>query len=119
MAKYALLLPHRADRYTDLSGDEMGEIMKDYFAWVQAKVEAGAYQGGHKLNTEAGKLMTTRSGELEIHDIPSAEVAEVIGGIMIIEATSLDDAVDQARGHPPLVHNQNMVVLPVDPAAED
>jgi hypothetical protein len=119
MARFALLLPHAADRYENLSKDEYGEIMQDYFAWVQEKVSSGVYVGGHKLQTSTGRLLTRRGGDLEIHDIASAEVAEVVGGIMIIEADNLDAAVELIRDHPHFLHNQNVMVLPVDPASEN
>ena len=119
MARFALLLPHTADRYDNLSPEEYGEIMQDYFGWVQDKVSQGIYAGGHKLQTTSGRYLSSRDGNLEVHDIPSAEIAEVVGGIMIIEAGDLDEAVELVRDHPQFVHNQNMVVLPVDPAAED
>lgn len=119
MAKYALLLPHAPDRYTGISDEEYGKIMQDYFAWVEAKVASGAYQGGHKLKTDAGRYLSSRDGELQVHDIASTEIAELLGGIMIIEAESLDAAVEAVRDHPQFVHNQSMTILPIDPAAED
>ena len=119
MPNFALLLSHAPDRYTNIGEDEYGDIMADYFSWVQEKVADGTYQGGHKLNTEKGRYLTSRSGSLEVHDIPSTEIAEVVGGIMIIEAADLDTAVQAIGNHPHFKHNHNVVVLPVDPVSED
>ncbi len=119
MPKYALLLSHAPDRYANLDKDEYGDIMGDYFAWVQQKVADGTYQGGHKLNTIEGRFLTSSGGGLEVHDIPSTEIAEVVGGIMIIEASDLDQAVESIRNHPHFKHNQNVLVLPIDPASEE
>ena len=118
MKRFALLLPHATDRYSRLSTEEYAEVMGDYFAWVQARVAEGTYKAGHKLSTHEGRHLTTRGGALEVHDIPSTEIAEVVGGIMIIEAEDLDAAVDAVRDHPHLRHNHDLLVLPVDPASE-
>ncbi|XOV84432.1 MAG: YciI family protein [bacterium] len=119
MPKYALILPHAADRYSNLPADEYAEIMQDYFAWVQRKVADGSYQGGNKLRTDEGRFLTTRNGDLEVHEIPSTEIAEVVGGIMILEMADLNAVVEAVRDHPHLKHNQNIVVLPIDPTTED
>ncbi len=119
MAKFALLLAHAPDRYNNLSGEDYADIMKDYFAWVQARVEDGSYQGGHKLNTGPGRLLSSSGGALEVHDMPSAEIAEVVGGIMLIEASDMDAALALVGDHPHFKHNSTMMVFPVDPASED
>ena len=119
MPKYALLLSHAPDRYSSLPQEEYGDIMADYFDWVQQKVADGTYQGGHKLNTSEGRYLSTRSGSLEVHDIPSTEIAEVVGGIMIIEAADLDAAVESIRNHPHFKHNHDVVVFPIDPTTEE
>ena len=83
------------------------------------KFRPGQYETGHKLKTDEGRYVTVRSGDLEVHDIPSTEIAEVVGGIMIIEAENLDAAVDTVRDHPHLKHNRDIMVLPVDPASQN
>lgn len=119
MPRYALLLNHAPTRYTEISREEYTEIMTDYFAWVQDKVSEGLYLAGHKLKAEEGISLTSRNGALDIHNITSTEVAEVLGGIMIIEAPNMDVAVDLAKDHPHFVHNTNMMVVPIDPASEN
>ncbi len=123
MPRYALLLTHPADRYTSIPTEEYKDIMGDYFAWVQDKLSNGVYQGGHKLVAHEGKQLSRQAGggadALQIHDIASTEVAEVLGGVMIIEADSLDTAIALVSDHPHFVHNTNMAVVPIDPASEN
>ncbi len=122
MPKYALLLSHPADRYTSIPTEEYKDIMGDYFAWVQEKLKSGTYQGGHKLVAHEGKQLSRPpegTNGLQIHDIASTEVAEVLGGIMIIEADDLDAAIELVSDHPHFVHNANMAVVPIDPASEN
>lgn len=106
MAKFMLLLHHAPDRYEGLSQDEFMEIIKDYVAWVQAQTEAGVYLGGEKLDGDPGYTLRRSGQGIEVHESPSAELHEVLGGYMVIEAPDYDAAVEIARSHPHLVHNR-------------
>ena len=106
MAKFLYLLNHAPDRYQGLSAEENMEIIKDYIAWVEAQTEAGRYLGGEKLQEGPGKTLRRGGEGVELFDAPFAEVPEVLGGYMLIEARDMDEAVELARSHPHLVHNE-------------
>ena len=110
MAQFMLMLNHAPDRYSGLSQDEYMDIIKDYIAWMEQKAEAGIYQGGHKLTDDSGKTVSSNNGTVEVHDSPFAELPEVLGGVMIVEAEDYDAAVELARGHPHLVHNTTLQI---------
>ncbi|MEL7058422.1 MAG: YciI family protein [Acidobacteriota bacterium] len=114
MAQFLLLLPHEPTRYRDVPHDEMMAIIQDYVAWVEDQTERGAYVDGHKLVDSAGKLLVAGDDGAEVHDGPFAELAEVLGGMMVIEAKSLDAAVDIARDHPHLRHNRRIEIRQID-----
>lgn len=105
MAKFMLLLTHAPDRYSSLSKEEYLSIVKDYFGWVEKMREAGRYQGGDKLTDGPGRVVSLRDGKLESHEGPYAEVREVLGGFMVIEAEDYDEACRLAADHPHLRHN--------------
>ncbi len=108
MPKFALLLPHAPDRYTALSEAENMDVIKDYVAWVEDLETKGAYAGGYKLTDEAGKTLVTSHDGVSVHDGPFAELAEILGGIMVIEAEDWDAAVAIARTNPHLKHNKRI-----------
>ncbi len=110
MAQYMLLLNHAPDRYSSLSQDEYMDIIKDYMDWMEQQMAAGIYVGGEKLGEDSGKTLTARNGSVEVHDSPFAELPEVLGGYMIIEAADYDAAIDIARQHPHLVHNSSLQI---------
>ena len=114
MATFALLLNHAPDRYDGLSEDEYMAIIKDYVGWVEELTATGVYQGGHKLNTAPGKVLTSAAGSIEVHDSPFAELTEVVGGMMIIQADDYDQAVEIARTCPHLIHNRSLEVRLID-----
>ena len=116
MATYALLLNHAPDRYDDVTDDDFMAIVKDYIAWVEEMSAQGIYKGGHKLSTLPGKVLDAGGGDIDVHDAPFAEMAEVLGGIMLIEAVDLDAATDIARSCPHLVHNTRLEIRQVDDA---
>ena len=119
MNKYALLLPHAPDRYTGLSEGEYMDIIKDYIAWSQDLGARGLYAGGHKLTDDTGRTLTRGSNGIDVHDTPATELAEILGGLLIVNAASYDDAVEIAKTCPHLVHNQKIEIRQVDAETED
>lgn len=119
MSKFALLLNHPMDRYEDIPEDEYMDIIKDYVTWVQNQVESGVYVGGHKLQTVKGKRLNKSENGINVVDAPSTEIAEILGGIMIIETADMDSAVEIARSHPHFVHNQSLEIWPLDESVDD
>ena len=115
MNQYALILPHEPDRYSKLSQDELMDTMKDYVSWVEKLTKDGVYAGGYKLADEPGKVLVANGKDATLHDGPFAELAEVLGGIMIVNAKSYDDAVRIARTNPHLVHNKRIEIRQVMP----
>lgn len=114
MPTYALLLNHAPDRYDGLSEDEYMAIIRDYVAWVESMTEKGVYKGGHKLDDAPGKVLGSNGGSIDVHDSPFAEVSEVLGGLMLIEAADYDAAVEIAKTCPHLVHNRSLEIRKVD-----
>ncbi len=110
MKSFALLLNHAPDRYQNLAEADYMEIIKDYVAWVEKLSAEGTYKGGHKLVEGAGKTLTNANGNTEVHESPYTELAEVLGGLMIIEAEDYDAAVAIAKTHPHLVHNISLEI---------
>lgn len=119
MAKFVLMLPHAPDRYTNLGEEDFMELMKDYVGWVEDMAAKGKYLSGEKLLDEGGKVVTKASGGLEVHDGPFTEVAEILGGYMVISAADYDEAVEIARSHPHMKHNDKIIIRQTDPSADD
>ena len=108
MAQFMLLLNHAPDRYDGIEQDELMNIIKDYVAWVEQQAAAGIYLGGEKLAADAGKTLSSANGTIEVHDSAFAELPEVLGGYMVIEADDYAAAVEIAKQHPHLVHNTRL-----------
>jgi hypothetical protein len=112
MAKFMLILGG-----TDLdkrSGNPAfhGPILQNYIAWVRTLTEAGTMLGSYKLYDQIGTRLTVRGGE--VVDGPFVETKEAIGGFFLIEAASLAEATEIARGCPVFQQNGWLEVRPVE-----
>lgn len=70
-------------------------------AYYKAIVEAGVYVGGQPLETPAtATTVRHRSGKRQIQDGPYANSKEQLGGVMILDLPSLDQALEWAARCP-------------------
>ena len=116
MAKYMLLLNQAPDEYDGVSQEDMMAIIAEYVAWVDKMTAEGRYQAGSKLAPEAGRRVTAKAGDLEVHDSPFTEAHEILGGYMIIEAEDYDHALELVRDHPHLKYERAMEIRRVHEA---
>ena len=72
---------------------QMEEMYTKFNAWKE-KFQANIVDMGGKLG--AGKVVTSEGAT----DGPFVEAKEVVGGFMIVEAESMDEAVEVARESP-------------------
>lgn len=78
-------------------------LVGEMSAWVGGIAEQGNLRGGAPLQpAEQGKSMRKRQGRVTTVDGPYAETKEVIGGYILVELASIEDAVALADGCPAL-----------------
>ena len=53
------------------------------------------------------------------HDGPFADAAEILGGYMVIYAADYDEAVEIARSHPHMKHNETILIRQTDASADE
>ena len=89
-----------------------------YRAFADEARAAGALAGGDELgSTRDATTVRVRDGETLVTDGPYAEVKEALGGYFVLEAETMDDALDLAAKIPG-AHHGSVEVRPiyVDPA---
>src|SRR3954466_3193040 len=107
--KYALLI------YTEeaASDEERGAIYAEYGALSRDLRENGKLLGAEELQPVAtATSVRVRDGDALVHDGPFAETKEALGGFYLIEAESLDEAIDWA-GRIPSARTGTIEVRPV------
>src|SRR6266536_5502299 len=97
MAKFMFIFRGGAPEFPDLSPSDMQAHLNKWYAWAGALAKAGRHTGGQPLDRR-GK--TVRGHDRVVTDGPYAESKDLVTGSLVIEASSIDDAVDVARGCP-------------------
>jgi hypothetical protein len=95
-----------------LSPTELQQHLARWTAWTDGLLRAGKLAAGHPLAyPAAGKTVRTR--ERVVTDGPYAESKDLVTGILLVEAASLEEAAELARGCPILEHDGSVEVRPV------
>jgi hypothetical protein len=76
------------------------KMFAEFSRWLGELREAGCFLDSHKLQDQTGARLTVRGGQ--VVEGPFMETKEAVGGIFIIQADSLDQAVGLARRCPVL-----------------
>jgi hypothetical protein len=96
-----------------LSPGDMQIAMKQFYAWFERLSDEGKMKSGHRLAAE-GKILSGRKG---VTDGPFAESKEAVAGYWFIQAASLEEAVEIAKGNPLLDYGKTVEVRPILPDA--
>jgi hypothetical protein len=70
-------------------------------AWLEDVTGRGLFVGGSRLRpAREARSVRVRKGKSHVIDGPFAETKEVVGGYVVVECDSIDDAIAVAAGHP-------------------
>jgi hypothetical protein len=105
------LLFRGAGWQNSLSPQELQTLMAQWVAWYEGLDQQGRLKGSSPLLPE-GKIVSGKKGQV-VADGPFAESKEAIGGFFLIEADSLEHAIEIARGWPILEYGASVEVRPV------
>jgi hypothetical protein len=106
-----LLLLHQPNTGPGPTSDELQRIMARFHTWMEGLRAKDIVAGTNGLES-IGKVLREPGGAVTT-DGPYAETKEVVGGYILINASSLDEAVAIARGCPGLDYRLAVEVRPV------
>jgi hypothetical protein len=99
--KYMLLVCWDAERMNAQDEPKPGEREEETFPWLEDVQARGKWVTGDQLAPpRRARTVRVRDGKKLVTDGPFAETKEIVGGFDIIEAESLDEAVEIAGNHP-------------------
>jgi hypothetical protein len=104
-SEYLLLFRNNA-WYQDLAPGEIEEAMDRFNSWFEQLNRAGKLKSGAPL-AAVGKTVT---GRHMVTDGPFAESKEAVAGFFVVQAESMDEAVEIAKGCPGLEFGQTVEV---------
>jgi hypothetical protein len=101
LMQYMLLIYGAEDSWEGLTEAERTAMYEEYFAFSNDLREQGKIVSANELqSTSTATTVTVRDGESILTDGPFAETREVLGGYYLIEAESLDEALEWAARIP-------------------
>ncbi len=99
--KYVLLIYGNESMAANMPTEVMQAFMGDYEAYTRDIMEAGVRLAGEALQpTTAATTVEVRDGKTLTTHGPYAETKEQLGGVYLIEADNLDDAIEWAAKCP-------------------
>ena len=98
-----------------LSTEDIQNAMKQFHAWFERMSDQGKMKSARQLAPE-GKILSGRKG---VTDGPFAESKEGIAGYWFIQAASLEEAVEIAKGDPLLDYGHTIEIRPILPEAAE
>jgi hypothetical protein len=111
--QYMLLIYGDQNSWDALSEEERGQIFHAYNSFTQELQGAGATVAGDALQpTQTATTVRVRNDETLTTDGPFAETKEQLGGYYLVEANSLDEAIEWAAKIPGARHG-SVEVRPV------
>jgi hypothetical protein len=90
-----------ANKFETMSESERNAFVDGCFAYDDVLRKNGHFVGGEAL--QSGRNAVTlrhQNGKVSVTDGPYAETKEVLGGILILEATDLNHAIQLMSKHP-------------------
>jgi hypothetical protein len=99
--QYMLLIYGTGEAWDALSDEEREAAYQEYFAVSNDLREQGKMVSANELQpTSTATTVTVRGGDTVVTDGPFAETKEALGGYYLIEADSLDEAIEWAARIP-------------------
>lgn len=99
--QYMMLIYETSTDFDARTNEKQETFWAAWRAYHKAMVDAGVYIGGNPL--QPGTSATTvrlKSGKRHVQDGPYADTKEQLGGYIILELPTLDDALDWAARCP-------------------
>ena len=93
-----MLLFTGSEWYNQLSPTEIKRVAEEAKAWFENLIAQGKATPGHAL-VRAGARVTAKTGRVTT-DGPYPETKEAVGGYMILQAESLEEATAIAKSNP-------------------
>jgi len=114
-----LLIYETKDDFNSRTAEQPSALIGAWRAYYRALVDAGVYVGGAPLEEPStGATVRVHGGERRVQDGPYADTKEQLGGQIILELASLDEALDWAARCPSAASGA-VEVRPVSPRVHE
>ena len=101
MEEFLLIMRHQ-DGSKIASPEQMQEWMKQTMDWIGGIAAQNKFVSGTGLPFDNAKVVTNKNSKAVVTNGPFGDIKETIGGLIIVKADSVDEAVEFAKGCPVL-----------------
>jgi len=108
MEEFALIMRHQ-DGGIIASPEQMQIWMKQTMDWIEGIAAQNKFVGSTGLLFDDARVAKKVGSEKVITNGPFGDIKETIGGLIIVKASSIDEAVEFAKGCPVLSSEGNSV----------
>jgi hypothetical protein len=109
MGKFLFVYRNPSESYGKMAPEEMQKIHQKWQAWIAEALQKGwMLDSGQGLKAE-GRVVNAKQ---VVSDGPFIEAKEMVGGFSIVQADSLDDAAELAKGCPIFLGGGSVEVRP-------
>jgi hypothetical protein len=106
-----LLLLHTNESWRELGWEELEKYVTQNHAWLEQLMTSGKAKGGQAL-ARSGAIVSGKNGR-SVTDGPFAESKEVVGGYLLLNVETFEDAVAIAKTCPMLAFGGKVEVRPL------
>jgi hypothetical protein len=112
--KYVMLILNNSDAVAALTAEEQQAWSTEIMGWYEKYATSGVLaEGGHQLQPPDTARTVRASG---VTDGPFMETKEVLGGYSVLEADSMDEAVEITNTWPGV--DRGLVLIELRPVVE-
>ncbi|TMI66324.1 MAG: transcription initiation protein [Bacteroidetes bacterium] len=101
MNEYALIMRHE-DGQAVASPEQLQEWMKQTMDWIGGIAAQNKFVSGTGLPFSDARVVTNKGSKNIVTNGPFGDIKETIGGLIIVKAESIEEAVEFAKGCPVL-----------------
>jgi hypothetical protein len=106
-----MLLYRSSEWYKTLSHEELQKLINQNKAWFERLTLQGKAKPGRALE-RTGAIVSGKNGRF-VMDGPFAESKEAIGGYLVLDVETIEEAIAIAQGSPGLAYGGSIEVRPV------
>jgi hypothetical protein len=108
MEEFALMMRHE-DGKKVASPEQIQQWMKQTMDWIGGIAAQGKFVSGTGLPFDDARVVRTKNAKKVVTNGPFGEIKETIGGMIVVKAASVEEAVEFAKGCPVLQGEGNSV----------
>ena len=108
MEEFALIMRHE-DGAKVASPEQIQQWMKQTMDWIGGIAAQNKFVSGTGLPFDSAKVVSNKNGKSVATNGPFGDIKETIGGLIVVRAESIEEAIEFAKGCPVLQGEGNSV----------